>query len=64
MDTVSWSRLATPENAPTSQNCDRQDAMAQYLSGDEGWLEARKALRGTFAKAAPVATGLTRDQDK
>ena len=29
---------------------DRHDAMAHYLSGEEGWRDARKKLRGTFAK--------------
>ncbi len=42
----------------------RQDAMAQYLSGEEGWRDARKTLRGTFANASRQGTGLTGDQDK
>ncbi len=28
----------------------RQDAIACYLSGDEGWRDALKALGGTFAE--------------
>lgn len=28
---------------------DRHDAMAHFLSGAEGWRDARKKLRGTFA---------------
>lgn len=43
---------------------DRQDAMAQYLSGEEGWRDARKALRGTFAASLPGETGLTADKDR
>ena len=31
---------------------DRHDAMACYLSGGEGWRDARAALGGTFAKGA------------
>ncbi len=38
---------------------DRDDAMAHYLSGEEGWRDAAKRLRGTFAKASPGETGLT-----
>ncbi len=43
---------------------DRQDAMAQYLSGEEGWHDARKALRGTFADPLPGGTGLTTGKDR
>ena len=38
---------------------ERHDAMAHYLSGEEGWRDARKTLRGTFAKPSPGGTGLT-----
>jgi hypothetical protein len=38
---------------------ERHDAMAHYLSGEEGWREALKALRGAFAKTAGGGTGLT-----
>ena len=34
----------------------RQEAIACYLSGSEGWREAMKLLGGTFAEEA---TGLT-----
>jgi len=30
----------------------RDDAIARYLSGAEGWREAAKMLGGTFAEAA------------
>ena len=35
---------------------DRTDALARFLSGGEGWSDARAALGGTFAKsvARPV----------
>ena len=42
----------------------RRDAMAQYLSGEDGWRDARKALRGTFAKPSGNGTGLTSGEDK
>jgi hypothetical protein len=37
---------STTEHGPSS----REDAIARYLSGDEGWREAVKLLGGTFAK--------------
>ncbi len=43
---------------------DRHDAMAHYLSGEEGWRDARKTLRGTFAKPPRNGTGLTGASDK
>ncbi len=43
---------------------DRHDALAQYLSGDEGWRDARAALRGAFAAPYTDATGLTGDKDR
>ena len=42
----------------------RQDALAHYLSGKEGWSDARDALRGAFAKPSGRGTGLTGEQDK
>jgi len=36
---------------------DRHDAMAHYLSGEEGWRDARKKLRGTFAKPSRGGIG-------
>jgi hypothetical protein len=51
-----------PRTAP-----DRQDALALYLSADEGWREACAALGGTFAKGTTRATRLparlTRGED-
>ena len=49
----------TPRMGP-----DRHDAMAHYLSGEEGWRDALKRLRGTFAKPSPHGTGLTGGSDK
>jgi hypothetical protein len=42
---------------------DRHDAMAHYLSGEEGWRDARKRLRGTFAGPSRGGTGLTGGSD-
>ncbi len=49
---------------PTSTGSDRQDAMAHFLSGEEGWRDAHKTLRGTFAKPRRGTTGLSTDSDK
>ena len=37
----------------------RQDALTQYLSGGEGWRDAREALCGTFAGGLLLGAGLT-----
>ena len=42
---------------PARVGSDRHDAMAHYLSGAEGWRDARKKLRGTFAKPSHGGTG-------
>ena len=42
----------------------RSDAMAQFLSGAEGWRDARKALRGAFAGTTATGPGLTGGKDK
>ncbi len=42
----------------------RHDAMAHFLSGETGWREARKALRGTFAGRSRHGAGLISDKDK
>jgi hypothetical protein len=42
---------------------DRHDALAHYLSAEEGWRDARKQLRGTFAKPSGGVTGLTGNSD-
>ena len=42
----------------------RNDAMAHYLSGEEGWRDARKALRGAFATPSRDGTGLSGRSDK
>ncbi len=55
--------LAALGHAPQATP-DRTDAMAHYLSAEEGWLDARKALRGTFARPVRGAAGLTGDQDR
>jgi hypothetical protein len=38
---------------------DRHDALAHYLSGEEGWRDAVTTLGGTFAKAPPPSARLT-----
>jgi hypothetical protein len=43
---------------------DRHDAMAHFLSGEEGWREARESLRGTFANPSRGGTGLTGNSDR
>ncbi len=50
---------------------DRRDTMARFLSGSDGWRDARAVLRGAFAKQAAVGAdgssteqGLIPDQDK
>ena len=42
---------------------ERNDAMAHFLSGEEGWREARETLRGTFATPSRGGTGLTGNSD-
>jgi hypothetical protein len=49
---------------PPAADPGRNDAMAHYLSGEEGWRDARKALRGTFAKLSRDGTGLSGRSDK
>ncbi len=49
---------------PSRTGPDRHDAMAHFLSGEEGWRDARKSLRGTFAKPSPGTTGLSKALDK
>ena len=49
---------------PPRMGRDRHDAMAHYLSGEEGWHDARKKLRGTFAKPSRNGIGLSDDKDK
>ncbi len=44
--------------------CNRSDAMAQFLSGAEGWQGAKAALRGTFAGIGRTGAGLTDGKDK
>ena len=44
---------------PPRPDPERHDAMAHYLSGEEGWRDARKTLRGAFARTAGGTTGLT-----
>ena len=34
---------------PSRSGTGRHDAMAHYLSGEDGWRDALKRLRGTFA---------------
>ena len=44
--------LALLGNAAEGDERSREDAIACYLSGSEGWREAMKLLGGTFAEAA------------
>ncbi len=48
---------------PVRSGSDRHDAMAHFLSGDEGWRDAHKMLRGTFAKTS-LETRLNKALDK
>ena len=56
--------LLTALGQPARTGPDRHDAMAHYLSGEDGWRDARKKLRGTFAKPSRGGTGLTRGSDR
>jgi hypothetical protein len=51
------SELKPDELLPTElpEDCDRQEAIARFLSGSEGWDEAMRRLGGAFAV---TATGL------
>jgi hypothetical protein len=49
---------------PVRSSADGYDAMALFLSGDEGWRDAGKTLRGAFARPARAATGLSKGLDK
>jgi hypothetical protein len=42
--------LALLGNAAESQGRSREDAIACYLSGGDGWRDALKLLGGTFAE--------------
>ena len=44
--------LALLGNAAESEGRSREDAIACYLSGGDGWREAMKLLGGTFAEGA------------
>lgn len=44
--------LALLARATDGENRSREDAIACYLSGGEGWREAVKLLGGTFAEEA------------
>jgi hypothetical protein len=52
--------LALLGNAAEEAGRSREDAIACYLSGGEGWREAVKRLGGTFAEGA---TGLRERKD-
>ncbi len=49
---------------PVRGGPDRHVAMARFLSGDKGWRDAHKTLRGTFAGASFQKTGLNKGLDK
>ena len=42
---------------PSRLGAGRHDAMAHYLSGEDGWRDALKRLRGTFAGPSRDGTG-------
>ncbi|MFL6765963.1 MAG: hypothetical protein ACJ8FO_12285 [Sphingomicrobium sp.] len=44
--------LALLGNAAEGESRSREDAIACYLSGEEGWREALRLLGGTFAEGA------------
>ena len=52
--------IALLGNCAESGNRSREDAIACYLSGGDGWREAVKLLGGTFAEGA---TGLKERKD-
>ena len=43
---------------------DRHDALAQYLSGAEGWRDALAALGGAFSPAGARRARLTAGEEK
>ena len=43
---------------------DRHDALARYLSGDEGWRDACTARGGTFARGVASGSRLIESEDK
>ena len=45
--------LALLDGAADGDERSREDAIACYLSGGDGWREAMKKLGGTFAGEAP-----------
>jgi hypothetical protein len=45
--------LALLGTAPEGDDRSREDAIACYLSGGDGWREAVKLLGGTFAEEQP-----------
>ncbi|MDQ3143309.1 MAG: hypothetical protein M3Q57_00315 [Pseudomonadota bacterium] len=55
--------LLTAFGSVAAAGPDRQVAMAQFLSGAEGWRQARETLGGTFAGLVTRRSGLTPEQD-
>ena len=53
------SALSAP---PGREQRDRQEAIACFLSGSEGWRDAREVLKGAFASASKPSW-LTSDKD-
>ena len=47
---LSLDELLSLLDSPESGDRTREDAIACYLSGSEGWRDAVKLLGGTFAK--------------
>jgi hypothetical protein len=48
---------------PVLPDAERHDALAHYLSGEEGWRDALRSLGGTFADPSRAGTGLTGGSD-
>ena len=49
---LSLEELLTLLGDSAEAKCSREDAIACYLSGGDGWREAVKLLGGTFAEGA------------
>ena len=61
---VELEELLAAFGSVAAAGCDRNDAMARFLSGAEGWRDAKAALGGTFAGLGGGGAGLTDGKDK
>ena len=55
--------LAALDAQASGSTRDRHDAIARYLSGDDGWRDASAVLGGTFA-GPKRSTGLSADKER